>query len=33
MWARTKNLLALMLLHALGDLLPNFQDFVKVWRL
>jgi CAAX protease family protein len=32
-WARTKNLLALMLLHAVGDLLPNFADFTKVWRL
>jgi membrane protease YdiL (CAAX protease family) len=31
-WARTKNLFALMLLHAIGDLLPNFADFIKVWR-
>ncbi len=33
MWARTKNLFALMLLHAAGDLLPNFADFVQVWQL
>lgn len=32
-WARTKNLFALMLLHAAGDLLPNFADFMKVWDL
>ena len=33
MWARTKNLIALMLLHAAGDLLPNFADFVNVWQI
>ena len=33
MWARTKNLMALMLLHAAGDLLPNFAEFVKVWHI
>jgi membrane protease YdiL (CAAX protease family) len=32
-WYRTKNLLALMLLHAAGDLLPNFSNFIKVWQL
>jgi len=32
MWARTKNLIALMLLHAAGDLLPNFAEFVNVWQ-
>ena len=32
-WSRTKNLWALMLLHAAGDLLPNFSDFVKIWQL
>ena len=32
-WSRTKNLFALMLLHAAGDLLPNFANFVKVWQL
>ncbi|MGE5208206.1 MAG: type II CAAX prenyl endopeptidase Rce1 family protein [Alphaproteobacteria bacterium] len=30
-WARTRNLLALMLLHAAGDLLPNFGSFVRTW--
>jgi len=30
-WARTKNLFALMLIHAAGDLLPNFGDFAKTW--
>jgi membrane protease YdiL (CAAX protease family) len=31
-WARTKNLFALMLIHATGDLLPNFADFIKTWQ-
>jgi membrane protease YdiL (CAAX protease family) len=30
-WARTKNLFAVMLIHAAGDLLPNFGDFAKAW--
>jgi len=30
-WARTKNLFALMLVHAAGDLLPNFGSFVQTW--
>ena len=30
-WARTKNLFALMLIHAAGDLLPNFDTFVRTW--
>ena len=30
-WARTKNLFALMLVHAVGDLLPNFGSFVRTW--
>ena len=30
-WARTKNLLAVILIHALGDLLPNFAGFVGTW--
>ena len=30
-WARTKNLFALMLMHAAGDLLPNFGSFVRTW--
>jgi CAAX protease family protein len=33
MWARTKNLIALMLLHVTGDLLPNFAEFVNVWQI
>jgi membrane protease YdiL (CAAX protease family) len=32
-WWRTRNLVALILLHAAGDLLPNFASFVKVWQL
>ncbi len=30
-WARTKNLFAVILIHALGDLLPNFTAFVRTW--
>ncbi len=30
-WIRTKNLFALMLIHAAGDLLPNFSSFVQTW--
>jgi uncharacterized protein len=30
-WARTKNLFAVMLIHAAGDLLPNFADFARTW--
>jgi membrane protease YdiL (CAAX protease family) len=30
-WARTKNLFAVILIHAAGDLLPNFGGFVKTW--
>jgi len=30
-WARTKNLFAVMLIHAAGDLLPNFVGFVPTW--
>jgi membrane protease YdiL (CAAX protease family) len=26
-WARTKNLFALMLIHAAGDLFPNLSEF------
>ena len=32
-WARTKNLFALMLIHAAADLSPNLSDFVKTWGL
>jgi membrane protease YdiL (CAAX protease family) len=30
-WARTKNLFAAMLIHAAGDLLPNFGSFAQTW--
>ena len=30
-WARTKNLFAVMVIHAAGDLLPNFGSFVQTW--
>jgi CAAX protease family protein len=30
-WARTKNLFALVLVHAAGDLLPNFGSFIQTW--
>jgi len=30
-WTRTKNLFALMLIHAAGDLLPNFASFIRTW--
>jgi uncharacterized protein len=30
-WARTKSLFALMLVHAAGDLLPNFGSFIRTW--
>jgi membrane protease YdiL (CAAX protease family) len=30
-WARTKNLFALMLVHAIGDFLPNFGSFIRTW--
>ena len=30
-WARTKNLFAVMLVHAAGDLLPNFGSFIRTW--
>jgi uncharacterized protein len=32
-WARTRNLFALMLIHAAADLFPNLSDFVKTWGL
>jgi len=32
-WARTRNLIALVLIHAAIDLLPNVSAFVKTWRL
>jgi uncharacterized protein len=30
-WSRTKNLFAAMLIHAAGDLLPNFTGFIPTW--
>ena len=30
-WARTKNLFAVMLIHTAGDLLPNFAGFAQTW--
>jgi len=31
LWARTRNILVLMLVHAAGDLLPNLVQFMKAW--
>ena len=30
-WARTKNLFAVMFIHAATDLLPNCKVFVRTW--
>jgi len=30
-WARTKNLFAVMIIHAATDLLPNVKQFVQTW--
>ncbi len=30
-WARTKNLFAVMFIHAATDLLPNLKEFVTTW--
>ena len=30
-WARTKNLFAVMFIHAATDLLPNLKQFVQTW--
>ncbi len=32
-WARTRNLAALLIIHAATDLFPNLSDFVRTWRL
>jgi membrane protease YdiL (CAAX protease family) len=32
-WARTKNLFAVMFIHAATDLLPNFKQFVSTWNI
>lgn len=31
LWARTRNLLLIVLLHAAVDVLPNLHDFVRTW--
>ena len=31
-WARTRNLFAVIIIHAAGDLLPNVTRFVETWR-
>jgi membrane protease YdiL (CAAX protease family) len=31
LWARTRSLLLIVLLHAAVDVLPNLSDFVKTW--
>jgi len=32
-WARTRNLAALVIIHAATDLFPNLSGFVKTWGL
>ena len=32
-WMRTKNLFALMIIHAATDLLPNLSEFVNTWKI
>ena len=32
-WARTRNLFAVMFIHAATDLLPNLKDFVETWKI
>jgi membrane protease YdiL (CAAX protease family) len=32
LWARTRNLLLVMIVHAAGDLVPNLVPMVKVWH-
>jgi membrane protease YdiL (CAAX protease family) len=32
-WSRTRNLLLVMALHAMVDLLPNLNDFIRIWKL
>ena len=31
LWARTRSLLLIVLLHAALDVLPNLADFVRTW--
>jgi membrane protease YdiL (CAAX protease family) len=30
-WARTKNLFAVMIIHAATDLFPHIKDFIETW--
>ena len=30
-WARTRNLAALIVIHAATDLLPNLKQFISTW--
>ena len=32
-WQRTKNLWLVMAIHAILDLLPNLEGFIKTWNL
>jgi len=32
-WARTRNLIALMFIHAAADLLPNLKQFISTWSI
>ena len=32
-WARTRNLFAVILIHAAVDLLPNVSAFIETWRI
>ena len=32
-WARTRNLVALMFIHAATDLLPNLKQFISTWSI
>lgn len=31
LYARTKSLLLVVLLHGLGDVLPNMPDYIRIW--
>ena len=33
LWARTRSLLLIVLLHAAVDVLPNLADFVRTWAI
>jgi membrane protease YdiL (CAAX protease family) len=32
-WQQTKNIYLIIILHALIDFLPNFPDFIRIWKL